>query len=78
MGQEDIKNKVEGIFKEQFPQEDFHWDKKQEEFPQWDSLSHMELVGKTEDAFGIRFEMEEIMNLASPGDFLQVVSKKLA
>lgn len=76
MNQEEIKEKIKKIFQDIFPQEEFRWDKKQEEFSQWDSLSHMELVGKTEDAFGVRLEMEEIMSLASPEDFLKVISQK--
>lgn len=76
MPRDEIKEKVKKVFEEVFPQEEFRWDKKQEEFPQWDSLSHMELVGKIEEVFGIRLETEEIMGLASPADFLKAVSPK--
>ena len=77
MNPEEIKGKIERIFKDAFPGEEFRWDKKQEEFPQWDSLSHMELVGKMEETLGVRFEMDEIMGFNTPGDFLKVIFKKL-
>jgi len=78
MDQEHIREAIEKMFREVFPQEEFRWDKKQEEFPRWDSLSHMELVGKAEEGLKVRFEMEEIMNLNTPEDFFRIISKKSA
>lgn len=77
MTHDEVKEKVKSIFEAVFPGEEFRWDKKQEEFPQWDSLSHMELVGKMEETMGVRFAMEEIMGFNTPDDFLKVISKKL-
>lgn len=73
---DELKEKIKSIFAAVFPSEEFRWDKKQEEFPQWDSLSHMELVGKMEEALGVRFAMEEIMGFNTPNDFLKVLSQK--
>ncbi|MDP3735432.1 MAG: acyl carrier protein [bacterium] len=76
MEQKEIRERIKTIFQETFPEEAFRWEKKQEEFPRWDSLSHMELVGKCEERLGSRFEMEEVMALNTPEDFFRVISKK--
>ena len=77
MEQEKIREKIKKIFEDIFPGEPFAWDKKQDQFPQWDSLSHMELAGRAEEETGARFEMEEVMGLNSPEDFVAIISKKL-
>jgi acyl carrier protein len=76
MNQEETREKIKTIFEEIFPNDEFDWKKNQEAFPQWDSLSHMELVGKCEDILEIRFEMEEIMALNTPEDFFKIISSK--
>jgi acyl carrier protein len=76
MEQETLRERIKAIFLETFPGEEFAWEKKQEEFPQWDSLSHMELVGAREERLAVRFELEEVMSLNSPEDFFNVVQRK--
>ena len=76
MGQEEIRKKIKKIFEDIFPGEEFRWDKKQDAFPRWDSLSHMELVARAEEETGARFAMEEVMGLNCPEDFAAVISKK--
>ena len=36
-----------------------------ERVEQWDSLAHMELIGKLEEAFGVFFQTEDILNYGS-------------
>lgn len=44
----------------------------------WDSLSHLRLVTALEEAFGIKFENSEIMDMASVGAIREMVEKKQA
>ena len=44
----------------------------------WDSLSHLRLVTALEEAFSIKFENSEIMDMASVGAIREMVAKKAA
>lgn len=44
----------------------------------WDSLSHLRLVSALEEAFGIKFENSEIMDMASVGAIREMLAKKTA
>lgn len=43
----------------------------------WDSLTHMELISKLEEAFGVSFKGREVMRLKSYADGLRMVRSKL-
>jgi acyl carrier protein len=45
--------------------------------PEWDSLSHIQLIVATEKHFNIRFTTREIMSFKDVGDFCQKIQKKL-
>ena len=42
----------------------------------WDSLRHIELVSQLEDAFGVRFEVEEILDMVSFDRIVAVLGRK--
>lgn len=44
----------------------------------WDSLSHLRLVTALEEAFAIKFENSEIMDMASVGAIREMLVKKTA
>jgi acyl carrier protein len=44
----------------------------------WDSLKHIEIVGRVEAAFGVRFRAYEVVNLPDVGALQQLVDRKLA
>jgi acyl carrier protein len=47
-----------------------------EDVPTWDSLGHMSLVGALEDEFGIRFEVDEIMEMVSVGRIIEIIEAR--
>lgn len=52
------------------------------DFPDWDSLAHLNIVIAIEKEFGIRFAIAEISRLKQPdqtiGSLLQLISQKKA
>lgn len=43
----------------------------------WDSMSHMELLSRVEEKFGIEFSYRDIASLDRVGDITDCVQKKL-
>ena len=48
------------------------------DFPQWDSMGQMAILQQVEEAFGISFEPEEMMELEDVNDIVKAVEEKLA
>ena len=75
-----IENSVKKVFLKIFPSElkkdSFNLKKTQDSFQNWDSFSHMELVAEIENEFGINLEMEEIIPIRSPQDFVNLIKRK--
>jgi acyl carrier protein len=47
-----------------------------ETVPEWDSLAHMRLVAKLEEAFGVRFDLDEIIQMENVGKIKGLLAKK--
>ena len=79
MEAKDIREGVKKVFLEVFGGrgDDFDFGKRQEDFENWDSLAHMQLVSGIETAFGLQFGMEDIVEIQSPEGFVKLVEKKL-
>jgi acyl carrier protein len=74
-----IIEKITRIFKELFPElsGDIDLNETQDKYKDWDSFSHMQLVSRIEDEFGITLEIEEVIELDSAMKFAEIVEKKL-
>ncbi|MDC3013563.1 acyl carrier protein [Candidatus Marinimicrobia bacterium] len=46
------------------------------DFPEWDSLGHLNLLTSLEEKFNISFDMEETMSIQSINDLKDILSKK--
>ena len=44
----------------------------------WDSLRHMEIIVAIEEAFGLEFAAEDLMEMTSMQDIMRVLSTKTA
>ena len=44
----------------------------------WDSLTHMMMITKVEEVFGIRFKLRELNKLKNVGDLCQIIMDKLS
>lgn len=42
----------------------------------WDSLTHMLMITKVEDDFGIKFKLKELNKLKKVGDLIEVIESK--
>lgn len=75
-----IENTVKKIFLKIFSTElkgnSFNFKKTQDSFQNWDSFSHMELVAEIENEFGVNLEMDEIISIRSPQDFVNLIKRK--
>ena len=76
----DIENKVIEIFQNilgrDFQKEDFGVPRS--DTPEWNSLSHVEIIFACEDRFQIEFTVEELSNLNSIKSFVDSISDKLS
>ena len=43
----------------------------------WDSLTHMLMITKVEEVFGIKFKLKELNKLKMVGDLINTVESKL-
>lgn len=43
----------------------------------WDSLTHMMMITKVEEVFGIRFKLKELNRLKNVGDLCNTIAEKL-
>lgn len=50
---------------------------RRDDAPAWDSMNHLRLITALEEAFGIRFTMKEVGEMASFADVLQKVAERL-
>lgn len=76
-----IEEIIKSIFLKTFPELSagaFDFAKPQEQFERWDSFSHMELVAAIEKEVAVTLEMEEIVAVRTPQDFVDLVKKKKA
>jgi acyl carrier protein len=47
-----------------------------EDVPDWDSVSHMKLMVNLEGELGVRFEVEEITDIATVKDLIDIIEKR--
>ena len=47
-----------------------------DDVPKWDSVGHMNLVSALEEEFGVQFEVDEIMSMATVAIILDVLATK--
>jgi acyl carrier protein len=74
-----IEQKIKEIFLSMFPNEDdstFKMEKQQLEFENWDSFAHLRLVSEMEKQFELELDIDEVIYLNSPKDFLNLISTK--
>lgn len=43
--------------------------------PQWDSISHMVLIGNLEETFGISIETDDVIDMSSVGKAKEILKK---
>ncbi len=49
----------------------------QEDIEAWDSLEHINILSIIEQKYGIKFDLNEVMEIKTAGDIMQLVSQKV-
>ena len=73
----DNSKKLESIFNSMFGAEKIQFDDglSPDKVELWDSISHMELISKIEEAFGISFDAGEIASMDNVGEIKKILRK---
>ncbi len=75
----DNREKIKSIFLKVFDTltpETFDFAKKADQYENWDSFTHMQLISEAESSFGVTLEMEEISEIDSAEKLLEIIEKK--
>lgn len=73
-----VVNRVANVFNEAFavPADDITEQTVPDDVQKWDSLGHMNMVSILEKEFGTQFEVDEVMEMASVQNILDVLGRK--
>ena len=79
MNTEEIKKEIHTALVSVLKHEDFEMRESlvATEVDGWDSLSHMLIITKIEERFGIRFKLRDLNKLKNMGSLIEVVESKL-
>lgn len=79
MTREEIISKLTEIFHDVFNDENIvlRDDMTAHDVEKWDSLTHMLMISKVEETFGIRFKLKELNKLKQVGDLIEIIGSKL-
>ncbi len=79
MTHEEVMEKLQGIFREQFDDETIvvKDETTADNIEDWDSLAHMELLSTIEETFGIHFSLGEVNSFANVGQMVDCIVKHL-
>lgn len=74
-----IIEKLTAVFQEVFNDSDIvlRNDMTSNDVDNWDSLTHMLMITKVEEVFGIKFKLKELNKLKMVGDLINTVESKL-
>lgn len=79
MKKEDILEKLNGIFRENFDDDTIVVTEKTtaSDIDEWDSLEHVNLMAKIEKEFNVKFELREMLALKDVGEMVNLLEKKI-
>ncbi len=71
-------DRLASVFEETFAHDParFGSDTVPDDVKKWDSIGHMNLVAAMEDAFGVEFEVDEIMEMVDVRKILEILATK--
>lgn len=79
MERNDVMVKITPIFREVFGDNSLELrdDMTAADVEKWDSLTHMIMITKVEEVFGIRFKLKELNKLKNVGSLCDLIVEKL-
>ena len=78
-GKKMVKKQLQEIFRDVFDDGSIELfdEMTSEDVEDWDSLSHMTLIGEIERVFAIELTTDEILKAKNVGEFIRVIEKKM-
>lgn len=75
MTREEAFEKMNGVFREVFDEDDITVTEETtaKDIDDWDSLMHITLVSEIEDAFGVHFEMRDVSKMQNVGEMVDKI-----
>ncbi len=76
----EVENEIKKIFFSVFANlkdENFDWNAKQEDYSNWDSLAHLELMTTTETKFNIKISPEDALSIRTALDLAKLVESRI-
>ena len=73
MTNNNLEDDIKAIFLDTFPdmkENEFDLDKKQEEYENWDSFAHLNLITMAESKFGINLSIDDAISIISARSLL--------
>lgn len=79
MSHDEIKSRLNKVFCKVFKDDSIaiSEDTTAKDIEKWDSLTHLILISSTENEFGIKFKLKELISMKNVGDFLRSIESKL-
>lgn len=79
MERNEVIAKLTPVFREVFaePNLELNDDMTAADVENWDSLTHMIMITKVEDVFGIKFKLRELNKLKNVGNLCDIIVEKL-
>ncbi|MFZ0505416.1 MAG: acyl carrier protein [Chthoniobacterales bacterium] len=76
---ENLLIKVQGAFKTAFDVEpqSITIDTKPSDVPAWDSMGHIALISSLEQAFGLSFDVDEVMEMEDVRQIVRIIEDRL-
>ena len=76
--QYDIQNKLQDIFRDVFDDETLIITKEtsSENIRDWDSLAQINIIAACEFEFGVKFSLDDIVNIDNAGDIIELIERK--
>ncbi len=75
---ENIENEIKNIFFEVFPtltEYEFNWEKKQNDYDNWDSFAQLNIITLIESMFNIIISDDESLSIKSAEDVVNLVKR---
>ena len=80
MTNNNLENDIKAIFLDTFPnmkEDEFDLDKKQEEYENWDSFAHLNLITMAESKFGINLSIDDATSIISARNLLDRIKSHI-
>ena len=80
MTSNNLEDDIKAIFLDTFPdmkEDEFDLDKKQEEYENWDSFAHLNLITMAESKFGINLSIDDATSIISARNLLDRVKSQI-